>query len=313
MGKYFDIIKESSLIAVAGHLSPDGDSVGACFAVAYALSKLGKKVVVLLEELESRYCVIPGSEFIHNGSAENLDPDVFIALDCGDKERLGKFGKIFDKARFTFCIDHHVSNLGFADYNHIEPDASSTCEIVYKLMIRYVEMDFNIASALYAGMVYDTGGFCHASTGSGTLEIASRLMEFKIPFSEIYNEIMKAHSVNEVCGLKTAIENIVINQDKRFAYSVVSLADIESAGITHKDFEGIAEYLLNIRGIRLSFFACEKPGGFVRFSIRSKDIDVSKIAAKLGGGGHFNAAGASVGASCAEAVAMVLHEMEEHL
>lgn len=311
MGKYFDIINESSLTVVAGHVSPDGDSIGACSAVAYGLEKLGKKVVVLMEEPDSRYNIIPGSEFLYRGCIDELNPDVFIALDCGDKERLGNFAKVFNKAKFTFLIDHHVSNNGFADYNHIEPDASSTSEIIYKLINGYISIDVKIASALYAGIVYDTGGFCHNCTSSETFKIAGSLLTYKIPSSRIYNELMKEHSVNEVYGLKIAIENIVIRRDLSFAYSAVSLKDMEQAGITHKDFDGIAEYLLNIRGMRLAFFVYEKPDGYVKASFRSKDINVSKLAAELGGGGHFNAAGASVKAPFSEAVKLILQYVEE--
>jgi phosphoesterase RecJ-like protein len=302
---YFNILKDANLIAIAGHTSPDGDCVGACFAMAMALDKLGKKASVLMDDIPRKFRVIPGREFLYTGSADTLKPDLFIALDCGDRERLGRFAPVFDISRTTFCADHHISNKGFAEHNLIEPGASSTCEVVYNLIAGHIPLDRKIASALYAGIVDDTGGFCHNSTSADVHEIAAKLINQGIPFNDIHNEIKNIHSANEVIGLKTAIENMVILADRGIAYSVVAAEEMEKAGISYTDFEGIAEYLVNIRGIDLSFFVYEKPDG-CRISLRSKKTDVSSVAAKLGGGGHALAAGATVTAAADQAADMVL-------
>jgi phosphoesterase RecJ-like protein len=313
MGKNFDKILSGEFFVLAGHTNPDGDTIGACFAAALCLNNAGKKATVLLEEINERYGVIPGSEFIYRGDIKGLNPDVFIALDCGDKERLGKFAEVFDRAGFTVCIDHHVSNTGFADYNRIEPGISSTCEIVYKIIKKNFNIDEKIASALYAGIADDTGGFCHSYASAETYEIASELVKYKIPFSKIYNEILNAHSMQEVFALKKVIENIVMVADKQIAYSTVSLKEMELAGITHKDFEGTAGYLVNIRGVRAAFFVWETPEGTCRISLRSKDVNVSQAASKLGGGGHFNAAGATSQKPLKDTVRDVLKALEGNL
>jgi len=310
MKKYFDIIMESGQTVIAGHTNPDGDCIGACFAVAAALSKLGKNAAVLMDSPPQRFSVIPINEYLYNSDTDNLEPDVFIALDSGDKQRLGRFASVFDRARVTFCVDHHQSNKGFADYNLIKPAASSTCEIVYDLIIKHISLDERIAAALYVGIVDDTGGFCHNCTSAKVHKIAARLLNENIPFSTLYNEVKNLRSSGECFGLKTAIENMVILKERGIAYSAVTLADMEQAGIKYTDFEGIAEFLVNIRGINLAFFAYEKPEG-CRISLRSKDADVSLCAARLGGGGHHYAAGATVKKPVYIAADMVLREIEE--
>jgi len=308
MDNWFDILTRSAVIVIAGHAAPDGDCIGASFAAAFALKKLGKEVFVLLEEIPKRFRIIPGEEFLYKGDINGLNPDVFIALDCADKRRLGVFAPVFDRARMTFCADHHISNEGFADYNHIEPLASSTCEVIYKLAEGRVTLDANMASALYAGIVDDTGGFCHSCTSPAVHEIAAKLLAFDIAFNEIYNEMRNIRSVREAMALKAAIENMTVLEDGGIAYSYASRAQMDTAGIEYTDFEGVAEYLVNIRGVALSFFAYEKPGG-CKVSLRSKEKDVSVIAAKLGGGGHHNAAGATVSATADKTVEIVLKEL----
>ncbi|MDR1687643.1 MAG: DHH family phosphoesterase [Clostridiales bacterium] len=313
MGKIFDKVISGGFFVIAGHTNPDGDTIGACFAAALCLANAGKKAAVLLEEINERYSVIPGSEFLYRGDIKELNPDVFIALDCGDKERLGQFAKVFDRSGYTVCIDHHISNTGFADHNHIEPGISSTCEIIYKIIKKHFYIDEKIASALYAGIADDTGGFCHSYASADTYEIASELVKYKIPFSKIYNEILNAHSMREVYALKKVIENIVELPEKQITYSKVTLKEMELAGITHKDFEGTAGYLVNIRGVRAAFFVWETPDGTCRISLRSKDVNVSDAASKLGGGGHFNAAGATSKKPLEETVRDVLEALEVNL
>ncbi len=165
--------------------------MGACYALGLALSGMGKSVSVVLERYAVKFDIIPGSHLLYNGLLDDLDVDMLICLDCADKRRTGEGVALFNKTRITVCIDHHETNPGFAMFNYIDSGASSTCEMVFRLLDGFAEIDKQIASALYAGIVYDTGGFRFSAASKNTLDIAGRLMETGIPFSNIYNELLQ--------------------------------------------------------------------------------------------------------------------------
>ena len=125
---------------------------------------------------------------IHSEIDDSKVYDLFICMDCGDKERLGFSTPLFESAKMTACIDHHVSNEAFADYNEIIPDASSTSELVYRLIDKD-KISLHCAEALYMGIAHDTGVFQYSCTGRRTMEIAGKLMEKGFDFNELLDQI----------------------------------------------------------------------------------------------------------------------------
>ncbi|MDR3091608.1 MAG: DHH family phosphoesterase [Clostridiales bacterium] len=296
----FEIIKKADTIALAGHIDPDGDAVSACCAAALFIKGLGKTPLLLFDAIPQRYEIIPGRELLFTGGLSGVSPDLFIAFDCGDKNRIGFGAELFDRAALTMNIDHHVSNPGFADFNHIESGASSTCEVLFGVIDLAGGLTKEIASAIYAGIVFDTSAFRNDATGVNTHVITSRLLEFGIPYTQIYDEIVKTHSREEMFGLKLAIENSVVlpapgrGGEASLIYSVITTGDMERAGITRKDFEGAVNYLLSLRGAVLAIFIYQAGPDDFKISFRSKDANVSLAAKSLGGGGHERAAACRV-------------------
>ncbi|MCL1884302.1 MAG: bifunctional oligoribonuclease/PAP phosphatase NrnA [Defluviitaleaceae bacterium] len=295
MEEVLRLINERDSFVVAGHTGPDGDAIGSCFALAIALDKLGKKVQVVLESYAKKYMIIPGREFLYTGELDSLAPEVFIALDCADTARLGTAKAIFDRTVETVCIDHHETNDGFAMYNYIEADASSTCELAFRVIERLVEPTEEIAAAIYSGMVCDTGGFRYNATAKSTMVTAARLME-KIPFSKIYNELMHQHgfSAGKVLGL--AMEKSKRTEDKKIVYTFMSREMLASANADPSDMDGIVEYLMGTRRAKAAIFVYEKASEktSVKVSLRSQGPNMGRVANALGGGGHVLAAGATV-------------------
>lgn len=308
----FERISKSNNIAIAGHINPDGDTIGSCMALALCLNKIGKKPIVLLEDYNEKYDVIPGKEFLRQNLPDDLKVDIFVALDCSDKTRLGKFSELFDKTAVTISIDHHISNKEFAQYNYVLEGASSTSEIIFNMVNMYVPIDSDIATAIYAGIICDTGGFRHKSTNSNTHIVVSKLLNCGIPFTHICNELMFARSIEESRSFKTALENLVCLEDYGISYSYISQEDMERIGVSVKDFDGIVEYLINIRGTKVAFFAYPKAENEVKISFRSKDINVCEMAEKFNGGGHELAAGCNVlNTPILEVIDMVLNEVKK--
>ncbi len=284
-------LKRAENIVIAAHVNPDADAIGSSLGLAMALGKLGKRPRVVLEAYNSKYDVIPGKEFIYNGSLD-IPMDVFVCLDCSSLARLGEAAELFLKAPVTLCVDHHLSSDKFANYNFVDSTASSTCELMYEIIKELTPPDADIASAIYAGLVTDTGGFRHGCTKQSTMIIAGQLISLGIPFTNIYNELMYRHSEAEAGIFCKALSNMKVEYP--VAFSSVSKAEMDAYGATSQDLDGIAEYLLNIRGVALSVFFYEKHVGEVKASFRSKEVNVSEIAGQFGGGGHKNASGCTI-------------------
>ena len=295
MDNIVDLINERDKFVIAGHSGPDGDAIGSCFGLAMALEKIGKEVHVVLEPYAQKFNVIPGRRFLFNGHHDMLPLDVLIVLDCADPERLSFAQPLFTRVKTTVCIDHHMTNEGFADLNYIEPDASSTAEIVFRLIERLTEPDIAIGSAIYAGLVCDTGGFRYNATSKSTMETAAKLMDMGIPFSEIYNELMHKHRFAASKAMGLALNNSVQSLDGRVVYSYMTRNMLASVGAVPSDLDGVVEYLMSTRGALIALLVYERQvPSQVKVSMRSLGPNVGRVAAILGGGGHNLAAGANI-------------------
>ncbi|MCD7905332.1 MAG: bifunctional oligoribonuclease/PAP phosphatase NrnA [Clostridiales bacterium] len=293
--KLFEAVKKAETIAVSAHINADGDAIGSSLAMASALEALGKKPVVFLYYKGGRFDYILDRNKVFAGDKLALRPEVFIVLDCGDIYRLGDEGRtVFDNSDVTFNIDHHISNIGYGDYNFVFPDASSTCELVYEVLtgLPGFKLTKYIAECLYTGIVTDTYSFKHSSAGRRTLEIAADLMETGIDFSEIQAAALYRHDMAAAKVLAKAILNAKL--EGTIAYTTLTLKEIRSVGAIFEQLSGIAEYCLNITGAEVSVFVYERGGGTVKCSFRSMGTDVNRVALALGGGGHVRAAGCTV-------------------
>ena len=305
-----DFIHARDNFYIAGHIHPDGDSIGACFGLGLALKKIGKNVRVLIGPYHSKYNVIPGSPLIYNAfenaplAPENAplvaDGFALICVDCADIGRLEVPIQQLAKDRFedTLCIDHHYSNTNFARYNYVDGTASSTCEMVYRILGGFMELDRDIATALYSGMVTDTGGFRHSSTSQETLRATADLTSVGIPFQEIYRELINLRTYTEVKLLARVLEECRRSEDAAIVHVCVPLSMLEgfegTQNASTQDLEGIVEFLLNIRRAKVSLLVYERVGGGAKISLRSRRVNVGAIAQQFGGGGHQLAAGAAV-------------------
>jgi phosphoesterase RecJ-like protein len=309
----FTLLQEHNHIAIAGHQNPDGDAIGACLALALALKKMGKKVTVLLEPYKEMYDVIPGKSFIlPQDRYGDIDAEVFVALDCGDVMRLGEAISVFDKTGIKVNIDHHISNEFYGGFNIVDGDASSTCELLYRLLRDAVDLDRDIATALYAGILYDTGGFRHTSTSPATLNAAAELMTYDIPFNRIHNDFFERKSYQELKIIGRAFQNASPLYNGKFLYSTITLSEMQEFGCTFQDVGAIISQLKSVKGTDLVCFLYEKEPNVVKVSLRCEDgYDVCKLAAMYGGGGHQKAAGCTIFDTMEKALSMMLKEVEQ--
>lgn len=306
-------ILSAKTIALAGHTNPDGDAIGACLALGGALEKSGRRVQVLLEKYAEKYRLIPNGHLVRQAEAAEV-PELFIALDCGDEERLGAAGEIFRKAAKRINIDHHGSNTYFGQWNYVDADASSTSEIVFRMLEGRLPLTAAEAAGLYAGLIYDTGGFRHSSTSPETMRIAGALMGYGIPFTEIYNRFFDSRSFSELKIMGKALENAELLYGGDVVCATITTAEIEALGGSNKELDAIINYLKGVLGVKIACFFYEKTETEVKGSFRGNDgYDVCALAQKFGGGGHVKAAGCTIAAPIAEAKQRVLAEVEKML
>ncbi|BCN31466.1 DHH family phosphoesterase [Anaeromicropila herbilytica] len=308
-------LEHAKKIGITGHIRPDGDCIGSCLSLyQYIKNNTNDSIVdVYLEYIPDNYNMLEGMNEINHDYQKEEEYDVFITLDCGSIDRIGKADKYFTKAKKTICIDHHISNQAFADVNHIVPDASSTCEILFGLM-REEKINKSIAEALYTGIIYDTGVFKHSNTTEKTMNIAGKLICKGINFSKIIDEsfYQKTYIQNQLLG-RCLLESFLV-LDKRCIITSVSRRDLEFYNATTKDLDGIIDQLRVTKGIQVAVFIHELDFREYKVSMRSNEIvNVSKIASFFGGGGHIKAAGFSMKGSLHDVINNVTRHIEAQL
>ncbi len=304
-------IKDAEVICITGHINPDGDCIGSNFAFAKAMSKLGKKPYVLLGDFNEKFDSLSGSEFLYKGDYNLLNPDVIFSIDCGDKARLGEAEAVFDRAKITYNLDHHISNDNFAMNNIVNVKASSSCEVVYEVISQFIEIDKEIATALYVGILTDTGGFRHNCTSERTHQIAGKLVSIGVDTPEIHNKFLMEHSLIDAKIFAKAISKMKV--EDKIATTFVTEDEMTECGATAKNTDAIVGYLLNTEGVEVAIFASERGNGLVKLSFRSKSLNVNEVASLYGGGGHILAAGAGVEGSICKVLDSAISEVRKRL
>lgn len=289
-------IKGARSIGISGHIRPDGDCVGSAMALYLYLQKIteaGTEVSVYLEQPPETFGAIKGIEQIQTEALEDKVHDVFFALDC-EKSRLGFAEKLFEQAKKTINVDHHISNLGCGRVNYVVPTASSTSELIYDLLDKE-QMDRDIAMAIYTGIIHDTGVFQYSNTSPKTMRIAADLLEYGFDFSTLIEEsfYQKTYWQNQIMG-RALLESIMF-LNGRCIVSAVDRKLMEFYHATPKDLDGIVNQLKIIKGVECAVFMYETDNLEYKVSMRSTDrVDVAKVASYFGGGGHKKAAGCTM-------------------
>lgn len=289
-------LKQVKSVVIAGHVRPDGDCVGSCLAVYGYIRENFPEIEtdVYLETANSVFDFLRGAKEIETDYSKDKQYELFISLDVSDLERLGEAQKYFEQARRTICIDHHITNRGFAEENWVEPKASSTSELVFEAM-EEDRISKETAEAIYTGIIHDTGIFQYSNTSPRTMEIAGKLMAKGIEFSRIIDETFyqKTYVQNQVLG-RALMESILL-LDGKIIMGRMRQKDMEFYGVTHKDLEGIVNQLRVTKGVEVAIFLHEVGNQEYKASLRSNGIvDVSQVCAYFGGGGHVKAAGCTM-------------------
>ena len=307
LNKAIKKIQAANKIIITAHVIPDGDAVGSSLALSRMLRSLGKEVRVFIDDtIRKTLLTLPGVEQIERPNPEEkLDADLLIILDT-QLDRIGQVGKAAEGIPIL-NIDHHVTNEGKEVELYLEPEAAATCEIIFRLSKRLkVELDKDTAICLYTGIATDTGFFNYANTRPATLRAAAELVEAGVEPNKI-SEQMEKKSLAEVQGMIDALQTTRMF----FEGKAVGIFIDEELSARIESTEGFIDLVRIIDGVDVAFLLHCKAPNYCRVSMRSKQVDVSAIAAKLGGGGHVRAAGCSINAPFEEAKMIITHAIGE--
>lgn len=302
-------------VAITGHVNPDGDCIGSVLAIYNYISTVYPeiKLSTYLEEFSDKFMFLKNSENIRQSVEEDEEFDLLICVDSADIQRLGFSEVLLQKSKESINIDHHVTNTKFTDETCLEADASSTAEVIYTLLNKE-KIDKAVAECLYTGMVHDTGVFRYSCTSPKTMRIAADLMEKGIDYTTIIDESFyeKSYLQNQILG-RTLLESILI-LDGKCIFSYVNRKMMNFYEVTKKDLDGIIEQLRQTRGVEVAIFLYEVETQKYKVSLRSKTkVDVSKIAAFFGGGGHVRAAGCTMDGTVHDIVNNISMHIEQAL
>lgn len=286
-------------ILLTGPVYPDGDSIGACLALAQGIRACWPNVTVdVVGDIAFRYAWMPGADAIlKDESLQTTTPyDLAIVLD-GDRSRLvPTVAAAFDAAQTKAIIDHHSSTSpqGY-DIALIDHYAASTCEMIHALMQPWgVSLDRSLAALLYTGLIFDTGGFCHSNTTAETHRFAATLLETGFSHTPVHIQILEERRPAGLKLLGHVLQNATFHADGEVVFGVVEHSVSQSLDCEHGDIEGIVDALVFTRGAELACLCVEKGPDLVKLSLRSRThLDVAQLARSLspGGGGHPRAAG----------------------
>jgi bifunctional oligoribonuclease and PAP phosphatase NrnA len=316
-----DEIRRGDRFLLTTHENPDGDALGSLLAMHDILEALGKDSVMFLAAKEFplpvEYRFLPLEEVFHEPPAD-LPDRVVIFLDCGNIDRM-PVDFLRDGANRVLNIDHHHDNTRFGDVNLVDVDASCTAEILYQLAgVLAVELTLEMASALYVGLVTDTGNFMYENTDARSHRMAAALIEAGVDVNGTYRRLYEHVPIEKLKLVARALGGIERFEEGRLSITYISADDYRATGASEPLTEGIIDYLRTIDGTAMAAVVRDQSDGgraARKVSLRSTDgrVDVSAIARKHGGGGHRRAAGFGTDLSYPEVVEFLRGEIRSQL
>lgn len=308
------MLKESRTFLVAGHVNPDGDSIGCTCALGLALEGQGKSVVLVSPDgIPDSYKFLSGSDRVFAEVPPDRAFDVGIILDCEDRDRLGSVAVALNSCSAILEIDHHPGGRSSSGCQLLDPSAASCGEILLKLFNEAgITISPEIAECLLTAVVTDTGSFRFSNVKPATLCAAASLLEAGASISRVAREVYETRSLSSTKLLGSALSTLRTAGNGRIAYASITGAQMAASEAEGAETEGIVNYVRSVRGAEVGILFREGPDGATRVSLRSGDaLDISEIARMFGGGGHPAAAGCTVDRPLEEAVSVVVGAVEK--
>ncbi len=290
-----DILRRENGFLIVTHVNPDGDALGSMLGMHLALREMGKRSWPLLRDsFPERYGFLPGRSRIVT-SVDSLDgqPNWIVSLDVASQERISADVDAIRPGAKLINVDHHPTNNGFGDINLIDPASTSTAELVFKILksAGYAPSP-EVGKCLYTGLITDTGCFRFSGVNSNTLHLAAQILESGFDSYDVTRHIYEEFPLRRLQLERLLLDRIQVLLEGRLVMSTFYEEDFKQLGAPMSESEDLVNRLREISGVEVGVLLTQISEEVCRASLRSKGrLDVAHIAAKLGGGGHKNAAG----------------------
>lgn len=311
-----DQIAAANRILILTHVNPDGDAIGSMLGVAHVLRAFGKHVMPLAMPPTPEYANwLPGMEMVqvYNSTTVLPNADLVVVVDTASTERLGAVyaaNLSYFEQRPMVVIDHHVTNDGRGTVNLIQPEAASTCELLYQLCIAMeAPVSPEAATCLLLGLTTDTQSFQTSSTRPSSLQAAAALIELGANHGRVIAEVYYALPAASAALIGLSLKTLEVKDGVAWAF--VSRDMMRATGAEEEAADEVVRVMQRIAGVQALVLFKERSDGSTKLSLRSRPPhDVARLAQVFGGGGHTQASGATVQAPPHEAAALVLPRLQ---
>lgn len=279
-------------IALFAHTRPDGDAIGSSVALHLALTKAGIYSKVFCDTAMSEEMQQLGfAKYVHQQFEGEYD--LFISVDCGDVGRIGEFGDLFVSQKNTLTIDHHIGD--YYSSNNCVIHYSSTAQIIFEIISKLpIQLDDEIATALFMGLCTDTGSFSHSNTDKDSFLTASKLLEYQVDVQKINRLFFKDVSMKRSQFLGERMSKMLSLCDGKFVVIYACDQDFKKYGLSNLATEGMVDHAINVKEAVVAAAISEYAPNSFKISMRGKNFDVQRICTQFGGGGHKFASGCQI-------------------
>lgn len=311
-------MREGDDFLVVSHVQPDGDAISSTTVVGWLLKQLGKTAVLINEsELPSRLDYLQSFDdiIVYREAKPARSFNYVIAVDCADFYRIGDVSALFGADVKLLNIDHHPTNNGFGAVNVIRADAAATVEILHDIIEQAgLAFDKECATAIYTGLLTDTGGFRYSNTSPRVMEIASYMLAQGVSGHQLADHLLEKMTMPKLKLLQRSLNSLTFTSDQKIGWLYIGKNDMTETGAVPEDIEGIVNYALNIDGVEVGILFKETEDGSIKASLRSAGkADVAAIAQSFGGGGHVRAAGCRLNSPLPASVELLVEAVRKAL
>ena len=304
-----DFLLNHDNYAILTHRRPDGDTIGSSAALCRILRKAGKTAhIIRNSEITDRFA------WLHEGLTKDAaeENDIIITVDVASPGMLPKDFECYVN-RVTLRIDHHGAATSFTELELVDSGAAACAEIIYDLLeCMWVEMDADIADAIYVGTSTDTGCFRFANTTSHTFITAASCAAHGARVYQLNQQLFETNTLGRLKIQGWIVENMKVFSDGKLAVIAIPKIVEESIGATDDDMDNISSFPRTVAGVCMAATLRENKDGEVKLSVRAiPGFDATLIAGRFGGGGHKGAAGASIRMNLTDAAEAVEKAMLE--
>jgi phosphoesterase RecJ-like protein len=311
-------IKNANSIFIASHANPDGDAIGSLIAMGLAMNSMGKRYTLYNESIiPTVYRFLPSVESVVQHLRHDQHYDCAIILDCGNLQRIGQAAQIIQHVPTIINVDHHLTNTRFGHCQLIDTDACSTAEIVYHIIKALdISMTVELATAIYTGILTDTGSFRFSNTNRAAFAICDEMVDLGVDPYAIAQHVYGTYSMGRIKLLNLALDSIEMSPNGKLSMMTVTRDMLDNTNTHPEDVDGMINYAKRIKDVKVAALVQEKINGSrcdseihkLHVSLRSDgSVDVSMIASQFGGGGHSSAAGFNIDTSISDIKAKLLH------